>query len=84
MVIIGRLTAVCLFHCCDLSQYFKRLCKLVSIRKSNLKFFTVTSTKNTHRIPKNEISIAEYLTYLGVSNILQSAFTLFAKFKALT
>ena len=78
MVIIGRLTAVCLFHCCDLSQYFKRLCK------GFVKFFTVTSTKGTHRIPKNEISIAEYLTYLGISNILQSAFTLFAKFKALT
>ena len=45
-------TTVCLFHSRNLSQYFKKLYKSVSIRKNNLKFCTVTSTKDTHQIPK--------------------------------
>ena len=57
---------VCLFHCRNLSQYFKKLYKLVSIRKSNLKFGTVTSTKDSHQIPRNQISVAESLEKLRV------------------
>ena len=43
-----------------LSQYSRKLCKSVSIRKTKLKFGTVTSTKDTH-IPKTHISVAESL-----------------------
>ena len=37
------------------------LYKLVPIKKSNAKVGTVTSTKNTHQIPKNQISVPESL-----------------------
>ena len=47
-----------LFHCSNSSQYLRKLFKSVSVRKSNLKFCTVTSTKNLHYIPKNQISVA--------------------------
>ena len=47
-----------LFHCSNSSQYLRKLFKSVSVRKSNLKFCTVTSTKNSHYIPKNQISVA--------------------------
>ena len=52
---------ICLFYYHNLSQYFKKFYKSVSIRKSNLKFCTVTSTKDLHQIPKNQISVAEPL-----------------------
>ena len=51
----------CLFHCCNSSQYFKKLYKSVSVRERNLKFRTATSSKATHQIPKNVISVAESL-----------------------
>ena len=41
---------VCLFHCRNLSQHLEKLFKSVSARKSNLKFSTVTSTKDTQLV----------------------------------
>ena len=55
---------ICLFHCRNLSQYFKKLYMSVSIRKSNLKFCAVTCTTDTHQTPKNNISVAESLRIL--------------------
>ena len=44
--------------CCNtLKSFFKS----VSVRKNNLKFCTFTSTKNSHGIHKNQISVAETL-----------------------
>ena len=37
----------------------KKLFKSGSIRRSNLKFSTVTFSKDTHQIPKNQISVTE-------------------------
>ena len=51
-----------LFHCRNLSQYLKRLYKLVSKTKSNLKSHTVTYTKDTYEIPNYQMSITECLT----------------------
>ena len=48
------IVAVCL-------NTLKRFVKSVSIRKSNLKFCTVTSTEETHQIPKNQNSVTESL-----------------------
>ena len=55
---------VCLFHCHNLLQYLKKPFKSVCIKKSNLKFCTITLTKpkHTHQIPKNQISVAESLS----------------------
>ena len=39
---------VCLFHCHNLLQHLKKLLKSVSVKKNNLKFWTVASTKDTH------------------------------------
>ena len=36
----------------SLSQYLKKIPKSASIRKINLRFCIVTSTKDTHQIPK--------------------------------
>ena len=52
-------TIVCLLHCRNLSQHLK---KSAFIRKSNLKFCKVTSTKDSYQIPKHQISVAESLT----------------------
>ena len=38
-------------------QYLKTLFKSVSIKKSNLKFYKVGSTKDTYQIPKHQISV---------------------------
>ena len=54
--------AVCLFHCRNLSQYFKKIHKSVSAKKINLKFRNVTSNSDLHQILKNQISVAESLT----------------------
>ena len=59
----------CFFHCRNLSQYFKKLYESVSMRKSNLKFGTVTSTKDTYQIPKNQISVAESLSVPILRNL---------------
>ena len=42
----------------SLSHYLKKLFKSVSVRKCNLKFCTVASTKDSHLTPKNHISVA--------------------------
>ena len=39
---------VCLFHCHNLLQYLKKPFKSVCIKKSNLKFCTITLTKPKH------------------------------------
>ena len=53
-------TTVNLFYCRDLSQYgLKKLFKSVSLWKRHLKFSAVTSTKDTHQIPKSQISVSE-------------------------
>ena len=59
------LTTVCLFHCRSLSQYLKFFFRSVSIRKNSLKFCTFTSIKDSHQIPKNQISAAESLILEG-------------------
>ena len=46
----------CLFHCGNFSEYLKKLYNAVSIRESNMKIFTFTSTIDTHEVPKNQIS----------------------------
>ena len=38
-----------------------KTCKSVSIRTSNLKLCTVTSTKESHQIPKDQIPFSEHL-----------------------
>ena len=43
------------------SQYLKKFFKSVSIRRSNLKCYKVIPTKDTHQIPKNQISVVESL-----------------------
>ena len=43
----NNLLAICLFHSRNLPQYLKKLFKSVSLRKSNLKLCTITSTKGT-------------------------------------
>ena len=43
------------------SQYLKNHFKSVFTRKSSLKFLRVTSTKESHQIPNNHISVAEFL-----------------------
>ena len=68
---IQRLTTVCLFYCRDSLHNFKRIYKSVSIRKSNLKFSTVTSTKDRHRIPKNEKSVTESLNLVPSFQIMR-------------
>ena len=60
LLVISSAT-VYLFHCRNLSQYFKKLYESVSIRKGNLKFCNVTCTKDLHQIPKDQISVAESL-----------------------
>ena len=58
----------------SLSQYLKKLYKTVSTGKSNLKFGTVISTKDTHQIPKNQISVAETLTiFAAISKMFLKA-----------
>ena len=54
------LTTTCLFHYFNLSQYLKKLFKSAFMRKSNPKYCTVTSTKDTHKIPK-KYSVVKYL-----------------------
>ena len=53
----------------SLSHYLKKLFKSVSVRKCNLKFCTVASTKDSHLTPKNQISVA-------ATSITKSIFTL--------
>ena len=48
----------------SLSQFVaipEKFFQSVSMRKINLKFCTVTSTKDTHQMPKNQISVTESL-----------------------
>ena len=40
---------------------YRNTLQIVSIRKSNLKFCTITSTKDSHQIPKNQIFVVESL-----------------------
>ena len=49
----------------SLSQYLKNPFKSVSARKSNLKNCTKASTKDSEQIPKNQISVAAFLTALS-------------------
>ena len=51
-----------------LSQFVTigKLFKSVSIRKSTLNLFTVTSTKDTHQIPNNPTSVPESLISVNV------------------
>ena len=44
-------TAICLFYCHKFVK--KKLHKSICVKKSNLKFCTVTSSKNTHQIPRD-------------------------------
>ena len=60
-----------LFHCYKLLQYLKKLYEPVSVRKSNLKFCTVTSTKDSQQIPKNKISVLELLREKSSGNYLR-------------
>ena len=46
----NNLLTICLFHSRNLPQYLKKLFKSVSLRKSNLKLCTITSTKGTHQM----------------------------------
>ena len=46
-----------------------KLFKSVSVRKSNLKIFTITSTKDSHQIPKYQISVAETLKIVGARSV---------------
>ena len=52
-----------LSHCCSLP---KELYKSVSLRNSNLKFCSY-STKDTHQIPQNPISVPGFLSILIVN-----------------
>ena len=65
MIIIRKSRTVFLFHCCNLVQFLKKLFKSVSLRRSNLKFCAVTSTKDTQQIPKSQISVTESLMLIG-------------------
>ena len=47
----------------------KKLFKSVSVRKSNLKFCTVTFTKDSHQMTKNQISVAETLKIVGAKSV---------------
>ena len=74
-------TTVYLFHCRNLSQYFKKLYESVSIRKGNLKFCNVTCTKDLHQILKDQISVAESLKLQRqIWDILQGVRSLGVKF----
>ena len=44
-----------------IAAIYRNTLQIVSIRKSNLKFCTITSTKDSHQIPKNQISVVESL-----------------------
>ena len=57
MVIMKYQTTICL----NLSQYLKNPFKSVYVRKNNLNICTVASTKDLHKIPKNQISVAATL-----------------------
>ena len=50
------------------SQFVTILFKSVSIRRSNLKFRTGTSTKDTHQILKNQLSIVDKYESLIATN----------------
>ena len=65
-----RLHSQCIEMCAWHVSVMNNVLESVSLKKSNLKFCTVTSTKGTHQILKNQISFAEYL----IDNLLMQFF----------
>ena len=65
-----RLHSQCIEMCAWHASVMNNVLESVSLKKSNLKFCTVTCTKGTHQILKNQISFAEYL----IDNLLMQFF----------